>query len=183
MYKLCLDIVHLSSWINNVRAILTKKQWDEIRSRIYSESYYVCQICGGVGNKHPVEAHEVWSYDEINFIQKLEDIISLCPNCHMVKHFGLAEVQGKREKALQHLMKINKISRKQAEDYINLEFAIWASRSAKKWTLDISKLKDYGVDIDGSTIKRKNNTSTSRRRTKAKSRKRKTISSKKRRTG
>lgn len=144
---LTLDLVPSTSFYNNVRAIVSKKQWDTIRSKVFTQAYNVCEICGGIGHKHPVECHEIWNYDDKKLIQKLVGMISLCPKCHTVKHFGLAEIQGKRNLALNHLMKINNLNKVQAEKYISEQFVIWAKRSKYKWTLDISLLNDYGIDI------------------------------------
>ena len=63
--------------------------------------------------------------------------------CHSTKHFGLAELQGRRNLALNHLMKINKLSNKEAELYIKEQFLLWQFRSSKQWKLDISFLKNY----------------------------------------
>jgi hypothetical protein len=135
-------------WLNNVRAVVTKKQWDYLKSQVSSKAYNLCEICGGVGPKHPVECHEIWAFDNKNLVQKLEGMIALCPSCHMVKHFGFAEVRGKRAIALRHLMSVNKLTLNKAEEYVAQAFKVWAERSKKNWTLDITHLKEYGVDID-----------------------------------
>ena len=145
--KLTIELVPASSWFNNVRAVLTRKQWDVLRKEVYSQAWDTCQICGGIGPKHPVECHEIWQYDEKKLVQKLTGMIALCPDCHMVKHIGLAQVQNKGDKALKHLMKVNKLSKKDAEKYIEESFRIWADRSSKKWKLDISILESYGIDV------------------------------------
>lgn len=149
MSKLLLDLelVPSSSWFNNVRAVLTLKQWDIVRSQVAAQAYYLCQICGGVGPKHPVECHEIWHYDDQKMIQKLEGMIALCPGCHMVKHMGYAQVQGKGARAFKHFMKVNGLKKKMATQRVKEAFDKWAERSTKEWTLDISKLKDYGIDV------------------------------------
>lgn len=145
--KLSIELVPSTSWFANVRAVLTKKQWDAVKAQVAGKAWHTCEICGGVGPKHPVECHEIWNYDDDNSIQKLEGMIALCPDCHMVKHMGLAQVRGKSEEATLHLMKVNKINRKDAELYIKGVFFTWAHRSRKQWTLDISCLEEYGIDI------------------------------------
>lgn len=147
MIKLTIELVPSSSWFNNVRAVLTRKQWDALRKKVYSQAWDTCQICGGIGLKHPVECHEIWHYDDKKLVQKLEGMIALCPDCHMVKHIGLAQVQNKGKLALKHLMKINKMNKKEAEKYIADSFMKWAERSSKKWKLDISILESYGIDV------------------------------------
>lgn len=145
--KLTIELVPASSWFDNVRSAVTKVQWDIIRKRVYSAAYDTCQICGGIGPKHPVECHEIWSYDEKKFIQKLEGMIALCPDCHMVKHIGLAGIRNRGEQALKHLMKVNQMTRKKAEKYIEHAFQVWGYRSTLQWTVDISHLKEYGIDV------------------------------------
>lgn len=143
-----IELVPRSSWFDNVRSIVSSKQWDIIRHKVYSEAYNLCQICGGVGPKHPVECHEIWSYNDKKNIQKLEGMIALCPKCHMVKHIGFAQLQNKGEQAIAHFMKINKLTRVQANAYIEKAFATWDARSKCTWSVDISHLSTYGLDVD-----------------------------------
>lgn len=143
-----LNLVPASSWFNNVRSMVSRSQWDMIRKQVYSEAYHLCQICGGVGPNHPVEAHEQWNFDDINNIQKLQNMIALCHACHQVKHFGFAQVSGKEDVALKHLMKINKMNKRQAEKYIKECLEQWYQRSLKNWKLDLSHLSKYGIDIN-----------------------------------
>jgi hypothetical protein len=154
--KLTIDLIPSTCWFSNVRSEVTQAQWDIIRQKVYSEAYHVCQICGGVGKKHPVECHEIWEYDDKNLIQILSGMIALCPDCHMVKHIGLAKIQNKGDYALRHLMKINSLSKRDAEKYVGDVFIQWAQRSTKQWKLNISVLKNYGVDINASKTRRKN---------------------------
>jgi hypothetical protein len=144
---LTLDLVPSTSWFNNVRAVLTKKQWDTVRFKVFAKAYDTCEICGGIGPKHPVECHEIWEYDDSELIQKLVGMISLCPDCHMVKHMGLAQIKGNGEKAMKHFMKVNKVKRAEADKFVFDAFVQWAKRSKRKWTLDISLLKDYGINV------------------------------------
>lgn len=144
--KLNLELVPQSCWMSNVRSVVSKARWDTIKSAVAAKAWNVCRICGDVGPKHPVECHEIWHYDDVKFIQKLTGMIALCPNCHMVKHFGFAQVSGKSEKALKHLMKINELTRLTAEATVKRAFAVWEQRSKKQWTLDLSILKRYGID-------------------------------------
>ena len=145
--KLNIELVPETSFFNNVRSAVSRAQWDIIRKKVYSEAYDICQICGGVGKRHPVECHEIWSYDSPKKLQKLEGMIALCPDCHMVKHIGLAEIQGRGERALQHFMKVNKLKRKEALTEVEKAFMLWSVMSASQWTVDISHLKTYGIDI------------------------------------
>jgi len=66
--KLELDLIPASSWFSNVRAFVSKKQWDTIRHKVFSKAYDTCEICGGIGPKHPVECHEIFEYDKENLM-------------------------------------------------------------------------------------------------------------------
>jgi 5-methylcytosine-specific restriction endonuclease McrA len=146
--KLEIDLIPASCWFNNVRSFVSKKQWDIIRSQVASQAYNMCEICGGVGPTHPVECHEIFSYDDENLIQKLEKMIALCPDCHSAKHFGLTKIRGREDEILKHLMKINKITKSAANHYIKSVFKQWSERSQKTWKLDLSHLTEYGINVE-----------------------------------
>jgi hypothetical protein len=152
--RLTLDLVPATCWFSNVRSAVTKYRWDHIKSEVASKAWNVCEICGGAGPKHPVECHEIWFYDDHTLVRKLIGMIALCPSCHGVKHFGYSQSQGRGEEALEHFMKVNDLSREAAELSIKKSFDVWRKRSKKKWTLDISLLSDYGIDV--SKVKQRN---------------------------
>jgi hypothetical protein len=138
-----IDLVPKTCWYTNVRSNVSKSEWDIIRRKVYRKANYKCEICGGKGDKHPVEAHEIWTYDDINKIQSLKEIISVCPNCHKFYHIGLASINGEYESTLKHLSKITGLSIFEAEEYIHRMFIIWRERSKHQWKLDISMLRFY----------------------------------------
>src|ERR1700690_1317096 len=145
---LTLELVPSSSWLTNVRSAVSRKEWDYIRHQVYDKAWHTCEICGGAGTQHPVECHEIWHYNDKKLIQKLENMIALCPNCHSVKHYGLAQINKRVNSKLKHFMKVNKISKIEAEKYISAAFTTWADRSRKTWKIDISSLKEYGININ-----------------------------------
>ncbi|MDF2880043.1 MAG: hypothetical protein K0R54_600 [Clostridiaceae bacterium] len=136
---LTIELVPASNWENNVRSVC-KDKWDDIRSLIYRHSNYRCEICGGVGKEHPVEAHEEWTYDTKNKIQKLKNILALDKLCHQSKHIGLAMINGNGEVIKKHIMKINKWKKEDVDKYICEAFNIFDERSKINWTLDLSIL-------------------------------------------
>jgi hypothetical protein len=70
--------------------------------------------------------------------QTLEDIMCLCPDCHLAHHPGFAATIGKEQVALSQLMKVNEWSKAQAMQHHDDAFKIWQERSKRKWILDIS---------------------------------------------
>jgi hypothetical protein len=145
--KLTIELVPKTCWYSNVRSNVTKTEWDIIRKKSYELANNQCEICGDVGKNqgvnHNVECHEIWEYDDLNKIQKLIGLISLCPYCHKTKHAGLAQMNGEENIVINQLIKVNNITRKDAIDYINDSFTIWRERSKHEWTLDISVLNQY----------------------------------------
>tara|TARA_B100000497_G_C7504352_1_gene307683 strand:+ start:221 stop:670 length:450 start_codon:yes stop_codon:yes gene_type:complete len=145
--KLSIELVPKSSWYSNVRSNVTKSEWDVIRKKSYKKANYKCEICGDVGTNqgynHPVECHEIWNYNDKTKTQTLTGLVSLCPNCHKVKHPGLAQMKGELNIVVNQLMKVNDMSIKEAMSYLTDSFDIWRERSKHDWKLDISYLEEY----------------------------------------
>ena len=141
--KLEIELVPSTSWYSNVRSNVSKNKWDTIRKRSYKKANYKCEICGDNGRnqgvKWPVECHEIWDYNEETKIQKLTGFISLCTNCHKTKHAGLAIfVNNEKDLVINQLMKVNEISKKEAEHHIEESFKLWERRNQYEWKLDLS---------------------------------------------
>lgn len=139
-------------WGFNLRKILKQSTWDKIRKKVYQRANYKCEICGlkGIyGKGHPVECHELWSYDEVNKIQKLSGLLALCPLCHQVKHFGFTSLRGEyyKNRAKKHLMYVNNINVSQANKLISDSFILNDKRSQENWDLDISDLEKIIADL------------------------------------
>jgi len=138
---LTIELVPKTSWYKNLRSELPTEEWDRIRKDSYKNAGYRCEVCNGKGDKWPVEAHEIWDYDDKKHVQKLMGIISLCPMCHKVKHIGLAQINGEYDMALKHLAKVNKWNIEKAKRYINKQFDKWLERNKYEWEIDITFLK------------------------------------------
>jgi hypothetical protein len=151
--KLEIELVPQTSFFNNVRAIVTKEEWDVIRKECYRNAGYKCEICGGIGEKWPVECHEIWKYDDQSHIQTLSGMIALCPACHEVKHFGYANVKGNSERALLHFMKINELDKFEAARLIDKSFRLWESRSQYQWTVDMTYLVNKVSSIGENNVR------------------------------
>lgn len=144
---LTIELVPKTSWYSNVRSNVTASKWDLIRKKAYQAANNKCQICGDVwknqGVNYNVECHEIWQYNDNTKEQKLIGLIALCPFCHKTKHVGLAQIRGEEEIVIKQLIKVNKMTRDAAKDYIRGTFELWAARSRYEWRLDISFLDGY----------------------------------------
>ena len=145
--ELRVELVPSTSWGANLRSELTKSQWDRLRKAQYVLAGHRCEICGGKGPRHPVECHEVWDYDDEVGAQTLVRLIALCPRCHEVKHYGLAESRGNGRRALKHLMLVNRWTEDEAVAHIKAAAVQWQERSEHQWILDLRWLENHGVPI------------------------------------
>lgn len=135
-----INIVPKTAWYKNLRTYFSENEWRKIRKYVYKRANYQCEICGGVGKKHKVEAHEEWIYDDENHIQKLDRIYALCPACHLCKHPGYAKVNYRQKEVVEQLMKVNKYDLDAANQQIREAMAVYLERSNHEWTLDNDQL-------------------------------------------
>lgn len=146
--QLTIELVPKGCWFRNLRAVLVKDDWDQVRKQAYREAGYQCEICGGRGDKWPVECHEVWEYDERESIQRLTRLSALCPDCHHVKHWGYAHKKGNTQECYNHIEFVNGWNHDQAQQHVREEFERWVKRSEIEWGFDITALSRYGIDME-----------------------------------
>lgn len=142
---LVVELVPRTSWYQNVRSHVSAAEWERLRKQTFARAGHRCEVCGGRGSRWPVECHEIFSYDDVQHIQRLERLAALCPACHEVKHIGLAGVRGRSRQALKHLARVNHWSTQDAEMYLEACFEQWHRRSLHEWSLDLSLLQRLGV--------------------------------------
>ena len=147
MYKLNFELVPDGCWKQNLRAILSKKQWDFLSKDVKRKANGRCMICGKKTTR--LEAHEKWSYDEKNAIQKLENVVAICKDCHSVIHIGRTQLFGDEERAEKHFMKVNdctyadyrKVLGQANENHKRLNLV-------NEWALDLTWLKHWLEDFE-----------------------------------
>ena len=144
-YKLDFELVPDGCWYSNLRSILSKKQWDFLRAEAKERSGGKCMICGK--QTKYLDAHERWSYDEKSCVQKLEDIIAVCKDCHSVIHIGYTQLKGNEERAEKHFMKVNGCSYAEYRKALGLANEAHKRRNEiSEWKLDLTYLKRYVKD-------------------------------------
>lgn len=129
-YRLALELVPLKMWGKNVRAVISRENWDALRWGFYATTtkpeytkirfddkfwkpYVECRICGVKGEN--LELHEQWKYDDKHLIQRLAGLIPVCQDCPLSMHLGRASTLGLYDKARQHLVKVNQWTESQAK--------------------------------------------------------------------
>lgn len=143
MLPLTIELVPQSAWFSNLRSELTAREWQMVKEKTFDLANYCCEICGGIGRRHPVECHEVWDYNPTICVQTFIRPIALCPACHEVKHYGLAEIRGRDRIARAHLMRINKWTGEQADQHIQQAFSEWSARNQISWALNALPLLNF----------------------------------------
>ena len=149
--KLTCELVPRTCFYSNVRSVLPTSVWDKLRKESYAKAKFKCEICKGSGldqgYKHALECHEIWDYDDLNHVQTLTGLISLCPTCHQVKHIGRSIAIGKQDVCFQQLAKVNKWTQKEIEEHISSSFQLHKERSKYQWSLDLSLLTTEPYNI------------------------------------
>ena len=148
---LFVDLIPRTCWFTNVRSCVAQRDWERLRRVIVERADSKCEVCGATRDasiKRWLEVHERWAYDETTATQTLKRLICLCTDCHQATHFGFAQVHGRGEKALKHLMKVTGLDRDVAKEHVTIAFDVWDKRNRTAWTLDLSMLNDAGIEIE-----------------------------------
>lgn len=140
--KLDFELVPDGCWYSNLRTLLPPGGWDVVRKKAYARAGGRCMICGAPARR--LEAHERWSYDEANAVQKLEDVVAVCHACHEVIHIGRTQLAGREREAADHFMKVNGCT------YAEYRAALGRANEAHRrrngvaeWKLDLSLLPKF----------------------------------------
>lgn len=144
--KIEVVLIPETSFGKNLRELF-KKEWDSIRQLCYALAGHRCEICGedGIeqGFKHAVEAHELWEYSPPTGIQRLKDIVALCPLCHQCHHLGFAQLKGNLSRCLGRIALVNEISDSATALLWLKAQKVWELHSMIKWELDVSFIQNY----------------------------------------
>ena len=147
---LFVDLVPRSCWFTNVRSCVTEQDWERLRRPIFRRVGHRCEACGAAEDRttpRRLEAHERWHYDDRTGVQALRRLIALCSPCHLVTHFGYANVTGRTDEAFAHLRAVTGMTQLQAWAHIRAAEDLWIERSARVWELDLSILTGTGITL------------------------------------
>jgi hypothetical protein len=144
--KLTIELVPSTVWESSLYKLMPREVWNSIRDDFIKENGRKCQVCCEIEGK--MNLHEVWKYDDVKHIQKLEGFILLCEMCHHVKHIGLAGIlanQGRLDydKVIAHFCNVNNCTKKEFENHRTEAFEIWGKRSEQNWKQDFGKYEEF----------------------------------------
>jgi hypothetical protein len=111
--------------------------WDKIRKEQYKSEEYRCGICKCEA-RGKLDCHEIWEFDDVNRIQRLQGFIALCKLCHAVKHFGRIAMldENVRRQVEEHFMRVNECDLKTCKTHGDQAMALWVERSSHEWSFD-----------------------------------------------
>ena len=145
-YKLNFELVPDGCWGSNLRTILSKAQWDFLRKDAYARAEGKCMICGRKATR--LEAHERWSYNESKNVQKLQDVIAVCHDCHQVIHIGLTQLRGEEDRAIKHFLRVNKCTYFEYISSLKIANEINKRRNTvSDWVIDLKWLTERYGDL------------------------------------
>lgn len=144
--KLTVELVPETVWCKSLFRLLPREVWNDLRGGIIQRNGRKCQICGETSGK--MNLHEIWNYDDVKHVQKIEGFVLLCEMCHHIKHIGLAGIladEGKLDynKVIKHFCKVNDCSEKEFEEYVDNAFKIWEKRSQYQWKQDFGRYEEF----------------------------------------
>lgn len=140
-----------------IRSRLTNDEWTDLRRKVAKAAKQRCEACGRRGKEHPVECHDVWTFDAETAVQRLLGIHAYCPDCHRVRHAPeeLAEESTREAKSRDltvQMAMVNGWNRRDSERKLKERDDLRASLAGRKWTLDASVLLSYGISLSPETL-------------------------------
>lgn len=159
LQPLAVAMIPPGNWTKNVRAVVAQDIWESMRyyflatksqpgfmreinmERPHWQTVIACRCCGEERDR--LELHEVWTFDDEKKIQRLDCLIPVCDLCHNVIHFGRASQLGLAEQALEHLQRVNGLTKREAEKHVNEAYSMWMRRCAQKYDVDMSYLTTF----------------------------------------
>jgi len=118
---------------------MSRKEWKKLRERVLLWYDCHCGICRAGGT---MICHEIWSYDDTNYIQRLTGLIALCTMCNDCKHLGITGRLAARGlldivAVADHFCRVNNISYEEFVMIRSAAFKQWRERSNYiEWTQD-----------------------------------------------
>ena len=141
--KLTIQPIPASTWGISLANRLPRGEWDEIRTEIYRDADYTCEICGATNRT--LHCHEVWAFKKTSKnkgAQRLVGLLCVCELCHDCIHFGRStQVHSKTyvEKLMRHMQKVNKISRQKLLLYLEEVKKINYERADVEWIVKVGR--------------------------------------------
>ena len=141
--KLKLTLVPASSFYSNLRNAMQAEDWQKLSREVRGKANRTCQYCGWKENpkwKEYTHLHEIWEFDVRKHVQKLVGFECVCPDCHMIHHWGYAQLKGcDMDGLLYHACMVNECTPADFRDHVKESFLEWEKRGKIDWTIDLGE--------------------------------------------
>ncbi|MGH6872847.1 MAG: 3'-5' exonuclease [Rhizomicrobium sp.] len=155
-----IQLVPALAWGRNVRAVVAGDTWEALRWHLGAALFrprflsldlpehtyrerLKCAYCGA--EQRSLDLHELWHFDDDNRVQRLIGLEPICSKCHLSVHMGYANATGRTQEAKTHLASVNGWTAAQAKTHSDQTFALWESRAATRYELDVSYLARFNI--------------------------------------
>lgn len=150
------DMLPSEVWGSNLRTILTRTEWDRLRMQVCEMAGNKCQLCGGSvtsprGDRNRPDCHERWSFEALGEgrgVQRLVQLVALCPECHQTQHLGRAQLEGLLDVVRQRVAELNGWSDQEVEADMHRAADRYRALAGFAWDLDLSVLSNM-ISIAG----------------------------------
>ena len=143
-FPLKIELIPKTLWYKSLRSVVNDFVWRKLRSEVILKAGSKCDVCGYHWGLTKLYCHEVWEYNDVEYIQKLNGLECTCEWCHRIHHLGLAEVQLRKveiNKMIWHYRQVNGCTFHEFKVERDKAFALWERRSKVEWVQDFGEYK------------------------------------------
>jgi type IV secretory pathway TraG/TraD family ATPase VirD4 len=146
-----IDILPFSAHYADLANLLIPDQWTHLRKLAHQPFNNHCELCGRQGGtileesrRNMVECHEQYAFsspEDTKAVMRLERLMSLCPDCHLMFHLPYAAARQVNQQVVDHIGWINRWDVDKAREEASRAWQVWQSRSNHSWILNFGVLE------------------------------------------
>lgn len=141
---------------SNLRGLLSKPEWDQLRLSVGEAAGMRCTVCGQLnydpqrGRPRRPDCHPLWQFaaSRSASVQRLAALAALCIDCHRVQHLDRANTRGELPLIMMHLRAVNCWNDTEIRLALDDAGQRYRWRQQYDWDLDLSMLAGQ-IRIDG----------------------------------
>ena len=148
------QMVPMPLWGANLRAVMTRGQWRQVREAMLDQHGLVCSACGRtVERSRDLKCHEEWVYLEESepAVAWLWAVSMVCFHCHASGHPGalnamIAEgtvTERARAETIAHFCKVNGVTRRQWDVQLRRAQKEFNRRTTRRWYIDYGPFSEW----------------------------------------
>ena len=149
-HALCIYFAPKSCWCRNIRYAIDPNDRERVETFVFTRAKHCCELCKVCTKQgSPLVLQARWDYDvsDNSHVQRLVRLMAVCSECHDVTHFGKSSMNGKKDQALNHLKKVNRMTDTEVKEHVDASFHKRREMDLYTWKLDLSLLSKNGVKL------------------------------------